>query len=157
MRVHTPNELARVAKQQREILGWSQSVLAERIGATRQWVIAFEHGKPRLELGLVLRAMTTLGLGLDVIPVRISNDMPRGALETRETRGTRADPALLVDPSSTPATSATGRTPSGTPSGTTKRRSSRIPAILTLAREAAADPARIVNALRSSSRMPSPA
>jgi len=153
MRVHTPNELARVAKQQRETLGWSQRVLAERIGATRQWVIAFEHGKPRLELGLVLRAMTTLGLGLDVAPVRISNDMPRGALETRETRSTRADPALLVAPSSTTAASAKGRTPSGTPA----RRSSRVPAILTLAREAAADPARIVNALRSSSAIPSPA
>ncbi len=139
MQVHSPNEVARLAKQQREALGWSQSVLAERIGATRQWVIAFERGKPRLELGLALRAMTTLGLVLDVAPVPISESTSRSAPGIGTTHGTRADPALLVAPSLTAAPGAR-RNP--------VRRSSCVPAILTLSRQAAADPARIVSALR---------
>jgi hypothetical protein len=37
MQVHSPTDVARLAKQQREALGWSQSVLAERIaGSGRQ-------------------------------------------------------------------------------------------------------------------------
>lgn len=39
--------------------------LAKRIGVSRQWVIEVEHGHPRAELGLVLRALDALGIRLD--------------------------------------------------------------------------------------------
>lgn len=104
MRVVTPSEIARAAKAKRMRLGWTQTALARRIGVTRQWVITFERGSARLELGLALRALTALGLGIDVVPV----DEPRtDELTVTATRvGDRhANPALLFAP---PAGGATG-------------------------------------------------
>jgi len=43
-----------------------QLELARRIGVSRLWVVEFERGKPRAEIGLVLRALTALDLRLDV-------------------------------------------------------------------------------------------
>ena len=37
-------------------------------GVSRQWVVEVEKGKPRAELGLVLRALVALELALDVRP-----------------------------------------------------------------------------------------
>jgi transcriptional regulator with XRE-family HTH domain len=112
MRVVTPSEIARAAKAKRMRLGWTQTALAARIGATRQWVITFERGSARLELGLALRALTALGLGIDVVPV----DEPRtdeltvtakplGDRQASRIPTRHADPALLFAP---PAGGATG-------------------------------------------------
>lgn len=68
MRIHTPTEIGLLVHDTRRSLGWSREQLAERIGATRQWVRTLEGGKPRLELGLTLRALTALGIALDVTP-----------------------------------------------------------------------------------------
>jgi transcriptional regulator with XRE-family HTH domain len=68
MRIHTPIEIGLLVQDTRRSRGWSREQLAERLGATRQWVRALESGKPRLELGLTLRALTTLGIALDVTP-----------------------------------------------------------------------------------------
>jgi DNA-binding XRE family transcriptional regulator len=35
------------------------------IGVSRQWIVAMEKGKPPAEIGLVLRALTALGVNLD--------------------------------------------------------------------------------------------
>jgi len=34
--VHTTRDLARIAKQRRAALGWTQQALADRLGVTRQ-------------------------------------------------------------------------------------------------------------------------
>ena len=68
MRIHTPTEIGLLVQDTRLSRGWSREQLAERIGATRQWVRTLEDGKPRLELGLTLRALTALGMTLDVTP-----------------------------------------------------------------------------------------
>ena len=68
MRIHTPTEIGLLVQDTRRSNGWSREELAERIGATRQWVRMLEGGKPRLELGLTLRALTALGIALDVSP-----------------------------------------------------------------------------------------
>jgi len=148
MRVHTPHEFARVAKQQRQRLGWTQSELATRIGVTRQWVIALERGSPRLELGLTLRAMTTLGVGVDLAPPPAQAENTGIPTLERESRGpasrlrhgTRADPAILSAPSS-PDNAATRVRPA--------KRSARVPEILTVRAPGVADPEVIVRAHRN--------
>lgn len=66
MQIHTPGEIGLLVKDARRARHWSQTELAEAVGATRQWVRMLESGKPRLELGLTLRALTALGIAVDV-------------------------------------------------------------------------------------------
>jgi HTH-type transcriptional regulator/antitoxin HipB len=47
-------------------LGISQAELADRAGVSRKWVYEFEAGKPRAELGLLLRVLEALDLALEV-------------------------------------------------------------------------------------------
>ncbi len=51
-------------RDRRRDLGLSQQALAEAIGASRWWVNEVERGKPRAELGLVLRALERLSVRL---------------------------------------------------------------------------------------------
>lgn len=44
--------------------GLGQDDPAKRVRVSRQWIIEAEKGKPRLELGLVLRTLDALGLAL---------------------------------------------------------------------------------------------
>ncbi|HEX2091647.1 MAG TPA: helix-turn-helix domain-containing protein [Longimicrobiaceae bacterium] len=66
MRVHTAREIGLLVRAERRAQGITQEELAERIGATRQWVRFLEGGKPRLELGLTLRALNALELNVDI-------------------------------------------------------------------------------------------
>lgn len=68
MRIRSPEELGLLVRQERKDQHLSQEALAQRIGASRQWVRMLEQGKPRLELGLTLRALTALGLTIDIQP-----------------------------------------------------------------------------------------
>ncbi|MBK9387893.1 MAG: helix-turn-helix transcriptional regulator [Planctomycetes bacterium] len=66
MRIRTAKDLGLLAREQRKRRGWGQAELAERVGVSRQWVVAFEGGKPGVELGLVLRTLHELGLELEI-------------------------------------------------------------------------------------------
>lgn len=66
MLIRTPREIGLLVRESRRTLGLTQAQLAERIGASREWVRLLESGaKPRLELGLTLRALTALSITLD--------------------------------------------------------------------------------------------
>ena len=65
MLVRAPAELGAVMRDRREQLKLTQAVLAKRIGVSRQWVVEFERGHPRAELGLALRALDELNILLD--------------------------------------------------------------------------------------------
>jgi y4mF family transcriptional regulator len=65
MLIRTPKELGAIIRDKRKRLGLGQSDLANRIGVSRQWVIEIEHGHPRAELGLVLRALDALDIRFD--------------------------------------------------------------------------------------------
>ncbi|MCP3392388.1 helix-turn-helix domain-containing protein [Bradyrhizobium sp. CCGB12] len=65
MLIRTPVDLGAVIRDRRKRLKLDQSTLAKRIGVSRQWVIEVEHGHPRAELALVLRALDALGIPLD--------------------------------------------------------------------------------------------
>ena len=66
MIVRTPADLGLLIRARRRELGLDQQTLATRVGVSRLWIIEFERGKPRAEIGLVLRTLTALDLRLDV-------------------------------------------------------------------------------------------
>ena len=65
MFIRTPAELGAVIRDRRKQLGLDQSTFAKRVGVSRQWVIGVERGHARAAMGLVLRAIDTLGIRLD--------------------------------------------------------------------------------------------
>lgn len=65
MLVRTPADLGAVIRDRRKQLKLDQAAFAKRIGVSRPWVIAIEHGHPRAELALVLRALDALDIQLD--------------------------------------------------------------------------------------------
>jgi HTH-type transcriptional regulator/antitoxin HipB len=64
MLLRTPGDVGAIVRQRRRELGLDQRTLAERVGSSRQWIIDCEKGKPRAEIGLVLRTLTVLGVRL---------------------------------------------------------------------------------------------
>lgn len=73
MQLRTPRDLAMRLREARLEQGLSQAELANRIGVSRRWVSQLENGKKTLEVGLVLRAITALGLACDVRPQASEN------------------------------------------------------------------------------------
>lgn len=65
MRVRTPADLGALIRERRIALGLDQKTLAEKVGASRQWVVDAEKGKPRSEIGLLLRTIGALGVVLN--------------------------------------------------------------------------------------------
>lgn len=63
-----PAVIGALVRERREAAGLTQTQLAERIGASRFWVAAFEKGKPSAELGLALKAIQVLGLSIRIQP-----------------------------------------------------------------------------------------
>lgn len=45
-------------------------MLADRVGVSRQWIVEIEHGKPRAEIGLLLRTIDALTLEMRIVPQR---------------------------------------------------------------------------------------
>ncbi|WP_394849447.1 helix-turn-helix domain-containing protein [Pendulispora brunnea] len=66
MQLRTPKDVGAAIRQRRRELHLDQRTLAERVGVSRQWISECERGKPRAELGLVLRAIRVLGLDLRI-------------------------------------------------------------------------------------------
>lgn len=67
MIVRTARDLGAAVRDARLQHGWTQAELADRIDASRQWVVALERGKATAELGTALRAVTALGLVADLV------------------------------------------------------------------------------------------
>ncbi len=66
MIVRTPGDLGILIRERRKKLGLDQQELARKVGVSRLWVIEIEKGKPRAEIGLVMRTLLALDLDLDV-------------------------------------------------------------------------------------------
>ena len=63
MRIRTPADLGALIRRTRKKLRLDQSTLAKKIGVSRLWLIEIEKGKPRAQIGLVLRALDALQIG----------------------------------------------------------------------------------------------
>ncbi len=62
MRIRTPADLGTLIRSTRKKLQLDQSTLAKKIGVSRLWLVEIEKGKPRAEIGLVLRTLDALGI-----------------------------------------------------------------------------------------------
>jgi len=78
MLIRTPADLGAVIRDSRKRLGLGQAALAEKIGTSRQWIVGVERGHSRAELGLVLRALDTLGIRLETRPTETSSKTQSG-------------------------------------------------------------------------------
>lgn len=65
MRVRTIRELGLLVHNERKRQGLTLQAVAERVGCTRQWVAELEAGGERLEVALVLRTLSALGIRLE--------------------------------------------------------------------------------------------
>ena len=66
MIVRSPNEIGQLIKSRREAKGVTQADFASSIGVSRKWVVEAEAGKPTAEIGLIMRALTVLGVTLAI-------------------------------------------------------------------------------------------
>ena len=60
--ISTPQDIGQTIRSRRKQLGWDQAKLADQVGVSRQWIINIEQGKPRAEIGLILRTLHVLDL-----------------------------------------------------------------------------------------------
>lgn len=81
MTVRSIHELAAAMRGRRTDLGMSQAELAKRTGVSRKWIYEFEAGKPTAELGLLLRALDALGLGIELTASESTADAERAAVD----------------------------------------------------------------------------
>ena len=65
MQVRTDGDLGVLIHDRRKELGLDQATLASRVGVSRQWIVEVEKGKPRAEVGLILRTLRVLGIELN--------------------------------------------------------------------------------------------
>ena len=72
MLIRTPADLGAVIRDHRRRRGLDQQTLARKIGVSRQWLVEVEKGKPRAEVGLVLRALDALGVALSIAATQAS-------------------------------------------------------------------------------------
>jgi HTH-type transcriptional regulator/antitoxin HipB len=67
MLIRTATDLGAFIRERRTKLGIDQKGLAEKAGVSRKWIVEVEQGKPRAEIGLILRTLKTLGVSLNLI------------------------------------------------------------------------------------------
>ncbi|MCV0381719.1 helix-turn-helix transcriptional regulator [Nitratireductor sp.] len=66
MQVRTAKDVGAFIRDQRKKQKLDQAELAEKVGVNRRWVLEVERGKPRAEVGLVLKTLDALGLTLSI-------------------------------------------------------------------------------------------
>jgi HTH-type transcriptional regulator/antitoxin HipB len=66
MVIRNSSDLGALIRERRIKLGLDQISLAKKAGTSRKWLIEVESGKPRAEIGLILRTLKALGIALAV-------------------------------------------------------------------------------------------
>jgi HTH-type transcriptional regulator / antitoxin HipB len=96
MKVRTPIDFGSAIRDRRRRLKLGQDELAARVGVSRKWIIDVEKGKPRAEIGLVLRTLDALGLRLSLDDDESSARLVAGFAEQAPT-GFSDVPAVDID------------------------------------------------------------
>ena len=65
MIIRTPADVGLLIRNARQKIRLDQSTLANKVGVSRLWIVEIEKGKPRAEIGLVLRTLATLSINLN--------------------------------------------------------------------------------------------
>lgn len=63
-RIDTASDLGQLVRAARTRRRMTQQDLAMAAGVSRRWIVDLEAGKPRAEIGLVLRVLSSLGIPL---------------------------------------------------------------------------------------------
>jgi HTH-type transcriptional regulator / antitoxin HipB len=87
MRIRTTADLGALIRDRRTKLGLDQKTLAAKVGVSRQWIVEVEKGKPRAEIGLLLRTIDVLGIRLTT-----------GNEDSGNTKTAGENPAVDIDP-----------------------------------------------------------
>jgi len=66
MRIRTAADLGAFIRERRTKLRMDQIALAKKAGTSRKWLVEVEQGKPRAEIGLILRTLKSLGVSVDL-------------------------------------------------------------------------------------------
>lgn len=66
MRIRTAADLGAFIRERRTTFRMDQSALAKKAGTSRKWLVEVEQGKPRAEIGLILRTLKSLGVSVDL-------------------------------------------------------------------------------------------
>jgi len=66
MRIRTATDLGAFIRERRTKLGMDQIALAKKTGTSRKWLVEVEQGKPRAEIGLILRTLKSLDVSVDL-------------------------------------------------------------------------------------------
>jgi HTH-type transcriptional regulator/antitoxin HipB len=66
MFIRTASDLGALIRERRVKFGLDQLALARKAGTSRKWLVEVENGKPRAEIGLILRTLKALGVTLSV-------------------------------------------------------------------------------------------
>ena len=66
MFIRTASDLGALIRERRLKLGLDQIDLARKAGTSRKWLVEVENGKPRAEIGLILRTLKALDVTLSV-------------------------------------------------------------------------------------------
>jgi HTH-type transcriptional regulator / antitoxin HipB len=66
MRIRTATDLGAFIRERRTKLGMDQIALAKKAGTSRKWLVEVEQGKPRAEIGLILRTLNSLEISIDL-------------------------------------------------------------------------------------------
>ena len=64
MRIRTATDLGAFIRERRTRLGMDQITLAKKAGTSRKWLVEVEQGKPRAEIGLILRTLKSLEISI---------------------------------------------------------------------------------------------
>lgn len=66
MQIRTTKEIGALIRHQRKNQKLGQAELAKKVGVNRRWVLEVERGKPRAEIGLILKTLEALGVALSI-------------------------------------------------------------------------------------------
>ena len=75
MRIDAAADIGRVLHLARKERGWTQQQLADAAGVSRDWVVRVEQGNGRVEVQLVLRTLSALGMAMSVATSRSPIDL----------------------------------------------------------------------------------
>ena len=73
MHVGSTKDLGLLIRARRTEKDWTQADLARSLGTTQRWISEIENGKATAEIGMVLQALSMLGIRLEAAPA----DAPR--------------------------------------------------------------------------------
>lgn len=98
----------RMARLRRKM---TQTMLAERVGVSRQTILKLEDGNPATSLATLLRVLSALGMGEDVDVLAADDSLGRSLQDNERTRAPRVSSAQSTRALTTSRRSARARKP----------------------------------------------